>query len=202
MKQCKSWPLMPFCTCLCSIFLNTTKTLPHANFQWEAAAFCSLLYQSEEALSFKNVQHHRLKYYLDNIVRNFSWMTWQNTSIRSRLIRTSHTVKQKRSDAKHENCANRFPFFCILSHPIFSSVDRWLRKSGSFAISNHNARCLQNARTPEMEERVFTRFEAIPSTSTRAVACKIGISQPVVWCITHEKRMPPNNAKSEIFAYS
>ena len=131
MKQCKSWPLMPFCTCLCSIFLNTTKTLPHANFQWEAAAFCSLLYQSEEALSFKNVQHHRLKYYLDNIVRNFSWMTWQNTSIRSRLIRTSHTVKQKRSDAKHENCANRFPFFCILSHPIFSSVDRWLRKTGS-----------------------------------------------------------------------
>lgn len=40
-----------------------------------------------------------------------------------------------------------------------------------------------------MEERVLTRFEAAPFTSTRAVAYEMGISQPLVWRIIHEEHM-------------
>ena len=95
-------------------------------------------------------------------------------------------------------CEQRFPIGCVSSHPTFSSIDRRLRKTGSFAISNRNARRSQNVRTPEMRERVLTRFEAISSTSTRAVFYEIDIFQPVVWRIVHEERTTLPCAKGAI----
>lgn len=85
----------------------------------------------------------------------------------------------------------RFPTRRIPSHPTFASVDRRLRETGSFAIANSNAGRSRTARTPELEERVLTRFAAAPSTSTRAVADEMGVSQKVVWRILHEERMHP-----------
>ncbi|GFR07271.1 hypothetical protein TNCT_382091 [Trichonephila clavata] len=48
---------------------------------------------------------------------------------------------------------------------------------------------MRDARTPEMKDRVLTRFKAASSTSTREVASKMDISQPVVWPIVHEECM-------------
>lgn len=79
----------------------------------------------------------------------------------------------------------------IPSHPTFSSVDWRLQEINLFAISNRYAGHLQNAQIPEMEERVWTKFEIAPCTSTRAVAYKMGIFQPVVLHIVHEECMYP-----------
>ncbi|GFS83960.1 hypothetical protein TNCV_2363791 [Trichonephila clavipes] len=47
-----------------------------------------------------------------------------------------------------------------------------------------------------MEERVLTRFEAAPSTRTRAEIYEIDISQSVVWSIVQEERIHPYDMQS------
>ena len=79
-------------------------------------------------------------------------------------------MEQKGLDAKHKDCMNS-------DFQIFSSIDRRLTETGSFAISNRNAGHSRNARTSEMEERVLTTFKAASSIGTRAVAYELGISQ-------------------------
>ena len=51
-----------------------------------------------------------------------------------------------------------------------------------------------------MEEQVLTRFEAISSTSPRAVVYEINIFQPVVWRIVNEERTTLPCANGAIIA--
>ena len=140
--------------------------------------------------TLKMSQHHRLKYYLDNITQKFLWIPWQST-----YMGNWHVLHLTYCEAKENGCKaqrlhkQQFPIRYILSHPTFSNVHRQLRKTDSFVISNHNAWM------PEMEERVLTRFEAISSTSMQEMTYKISISQPVVWHILHEESMPPSTYK-------
>ena len=73
----------------------------------------------------------------------------------------------------------------------FFSVDKQLWKTSLFIIWHCNARCSWNAQMPEMENKVLTRFKAIPTTSVWVVAYKIGIFQSRVWHIVHEECIHP-----------
>ena len=74
----------------------------------------------------------------------------------------------------------RFPNRCLPSHPTFVSVDRIVRKTGSFAISKT---CIWHSRSvcmPETEEYVLDRFQETTFTSTRAMAAEISVSPSTV----------------------
>ena len=51
-----------------------------------------------------------------------------------------------------------FPKSRFLSHPTFASVDRRLRETGSFAISNTCIRHFRSVSTPETEDYALDRF--------------------------------------------
>ncbi|GFY78385.1 hypothetical protein TNIN_244191 [Trichonephila inaurata madagascariensis] len=102
-----------------------------------------------------------------------------------------HFIYSETKENGHEDVTNSG----FQRHCTFSSVDRRLRKTGSFSIPNRNAGLLRNARTSEMEERVLARLEAALFTSTQGVAYEMGISQPAVWRFVHEETMHPYNVQ-------
>lgn len=85
----------------------------------------------------------------------------------------------------------RFPNRRLPSHPTFASVDRRLRETGSFAISNTGRGHPRTVRMPETEEYILDRFRQTPSTSTRAVAAETSVSPATVWRVLREEGIKP-----------
>ena len=74
----------------------------------------------------------------------------------------------------------RFQNRRLQSYPTLASVDRRLRETGSFAISNTCIGHSRSVHTPEREEYVLDRFQETPSTRTRAVVAEISVSPATV----------------------
>lgn len=68
------------------------------------------------------------------------------------------------------------------------SVDRRLRETGSFTISNTGMRRPRNMQTPETKEVVLDRIGVVPSSSTRA---DIGLCYNTMWRILPDEGMQP-----------
>ena len=83
----------------------------------------------------------------------------------------------------------RFSNLCLPSHLTIASVDRRLRETGSFAISNNCIAHLRSLRTPETEEYVLDRFQEIPSSSTQAVAAEISVSPSKLGRVLREEQI-------------
>ncbi|EFN71217.1 hypothetical protein EAG_05969, partial [Camponotus floridanus] len=80
----------------------------------------------------------------------------------------------------------RYPGRRIPHHSIFESIHRHLRENGSFRRSNGQGR-RRSVRTLRFEEQVLAEIENNPSTSTRAIAFNIGISNMNVWNVLREQ---------------
>ena len=89
----------------------------------------------------------------------------------------------------------RFSNLCLPSHLTIASVDRRLRETGSFAISNNCIAHLRSLRTPETEEYVLDRFQETPSTSTLAVAAEIFVPPAMAWRVLLEERIQTFNSQ-------
>ena len=69
------------------------------------------------------------------------------------------------------------------------SVDKRLRETGSFAISNTCLGHSRYVRTPKTEEYALDRFQERPSTSTRAVAAEISVNLTTVRSVLREEHI-------------
>lgn len=83
----------------------------------------------------------------------------------------------------------RFPNRRAPHHTIFARLHRRLRENGSFERATMNRE--RSTRTPDNEENVLRLAEGNPSTSTRAITQRLGISQSIVWRILSANQMSP-----------
>lgn len=85
----------------------------------------------------------------------------------------------------------RFPNRRIPGRGMFARLHQRIRDTGTVDVRKPTSGRPPYVRTDDLEEDVLQRFQAKPSTSTRAVAAATGTSQTTVWRIVRGRLLHP-----------
>ncbi|KAJ8870773.1 hypothetical protein PR048_027072 [Dryococelus australis] len=83
----------------------------------------------------------------------------------------------------------RYPQRATPSRTLNAPVTQRLREQGTFTADRNDCGAPKRRRTPELEEAVLHHVEQSPSTSTRSVACAMGVAPSIVWEVLHEQQL-------------